>query len=641
MTGEPSGVLMAAHPKGSSGSDPAEHHLVDIALVEQPPRRATIGSGKASAITPGRRAGDIACLSSVQLDVLVVGGGVVGAGSALDAVTRGLSTGLVEAQDWASGTSSRSTKLVHGGLRYLQMLDFKLVHQALKERDLLLRRLAPHLVQPVPVLYPLRGKLFERVYVGAGIGLYDLLGWSSGRSSSLPWHKHFSKRQALNLAPGLKRDVLAGAIRYYDAQVDDARYVLELVRTAASYGAVPVSRLRVAGLLREGDRVVGAQAVDAETGQKHEIRARSTILATGAWTEETEAFADEGQGALVRPSKGVHLVLPKNAVDSSVGLILRTEKSVLFLLPWLGHWLVGTTDTDWPYEKARPVATASDIDYLLKELSSVLEKPLSRDDVEAVFAGLRPLIAGVGVVRGPGEMGRFDGSAANAATTATGAGTAKLSREHAVSQPAPGLVVISGGKYTTYRVMAADAVDAAIAAAPDGSLAGAEKSGTQDVPLIGARGFSSRWQQRDKLAERYGLEAATMEHLLRRYGGLVDEVLALIEAQPDLAGPLEGAEGYLRAEAVYGVTHEGARHLDDLLARRTRVAIETRNLGIASAPSVCELVAPLLGWDDAACAAEIDDYRRLAELEREASLVAGDEEAAAIVSSSPTLMPLP
>jgi len=578
----------------------------------------------------------------------------VGAGTALDAVTRGLSTGLVEAQDWASGTSSRSTKLVHGGLRYLQMLDFKLVHEALKERDLLLRRIAPHLVTPVPVLYPLRSRVFERIYVGAGIGLYDLLGWSSGRGSSLPWHKHFSKRQALNLAPGLKKDVLAGAIRYYDAQVDDARYVLELVRTAASYGAVPVSRLKVSGFLREGDRVVGARAVDAETGEEHEIRARSTILATGAWTEETEAFAADGKGegraSLVRPSKGAHLVLPRDAVDSSVGLILRTEKSVLFLLPWLGHWLVGTTDTDWPYQKARPVATASDIDYLLNELNSVLEAPVSRDDVEAVFAGLRPLVAGVGVVRGPGEMGRFDGSGsagggagagAGGGTEAVGATTAKLSREHAVSRPAPGLVVISGGKYTTYRVMAADAVDAVVSAGPDSSLAGAEKSGTQDVPLIGARGFSSRWQQRDELAARHGLAVPVMEHLLRRYGGLVDEVLALIGENADLGGPLEGAETYLKAEAVYGVTHEGARHLDDLLARRTRVAIETKDLGIASARAVGELVAPLLGWDAATLAAEIEDYHRRAQLEREASLVAGDEEAAEIVSSSPTLMPLP
>ncbi|HMK97083.1 MAG TPA: glycerol-3-phosphate dehydrogenase/oxidase, partial [Acidimicrobiales bacterium] len=438
----------------------------------------------AEALSPWRRSSDIEKLCAGELDILVVGGGVVGAGAALDATTRGFATGLIEARDWASGTSSRSTKLVHGGLRYLQMLDFRLVREALKERDLLLRRLAPHLVRPVPVLYPLRNYFFERVYVGAGVALYDLLGWSIGGSRELPRHRHLSKRSTLEATPGLRATAVTGAVRYYDAQVDDARLVLELVRTAVSYGATAQNRMRLTGFLRAGSRVSGARVTDTETGQEHEVRARVTVVATGAWTEETEALALEGNGALVRPSKGTHLVVPAAAIESSTGLILRTKRSVLFVLPWGPHWLIGTTDTDWPYDKDNPLATAADIEYLLGEINSVLDRPVRRSDIEAVFAGLRPLVAGVGVVRGPGDMRRGDGASADVATT-------KLSREHAVTSPVPGLVVVSGGKYTTYRVMAVDAVDTAVRFL---GLSTDLPSQTERIPLLGARNFADLWE---------------------------------------------------------------------------------------------------------------------------------------------------
>ncbi len=381
----------------------------------------------------------MAGLGSRELDVLVDGGGITGAGIALDAATRGLSVGLVEAQDWAAGTSSRSSKLIHGGLRYLQMLDFHLVRQGLKERALIMQRLAPHLVRPVPIMWPLRKPVVERAYVGAGIALYDLLGLAVGSGRGLPLHRHLSKRAALALAPALRADALAGAILYYDAQVDDARYVVEVVRTAVSFGAVAVNRAKAVGFLREGERVVGAVLRDTETGEELEARARMSVIATGAWTEETEGLAGRERAMRVRPSKGAHLMVAREKLALSSGLIVRTDRSVLFVLPWGEHWLIGTTDTDWEYGKARPLATSSDVDYLIAQVNCVLAEPLTRDDVEATFAGLRPLVAGSGVVRGPGE-GQGKGGSAQ---------TPKLSRDHAIGRPAPGLVVVSGGKYTT------------------------------------------------------------------------------------------------------------------------------------------------------------------------------------------------
>lgn len=343
---------------------------------------------------PAERAESLAGMAERELDVLVVGAGVVGAGTALDAVTRGLSTGLVEARDWASGTSSRSSKLIHGGLRYLEMLDFALVREALKERGLLLERLAPHLVKPVPFLYPLQHKGWERLYAGSGVALYDAMSMTSGHGRGLPAHRHLTRSHALRIAPALKKDALVGALQYYDAQVDDARYVATLVRTATAYGAKVANRARVTGFLREGERVVGARVQDVEGGGEYEIHAKQIVNATGVWTDDTQAMVGERGQFHVRASKGIHLVVPKDRINAATGLILRTEKSVLFVIPWGRHWIIGTTDTDWNLDKAHPAASSADIDYLLEHVNSVLSVPLTRDDVEGVYAGLRPLLAG-------------------------------------------------------------------------------------------------------------------------------------------------------------------------------------------------------------------------------------------------------
>ncbi|GFN06456.1 hypothetical protein Smic_50120 [Streptomyces microflavus] len=368
-------------------------------------RTATLG--------PAERTAALAAMAERELDVLVVGAGVVGAGTVLDAATRGLSTGLVEARDWASGTSSRSSKLIHGGLRYLEMLDFALVREALKERGLLLERLAPHLVKPVPFLYPLQHKGWERLYAGSGVALYDAMSVSSGHGRGLPVHRHLSRRHALRVAPALKKDALVGALQYYDAQMDDARFVTELVRTAASYGAQVANRARVIGFLREGERVVGALVQDVEGGKEYEVRAKQVVNATGVWTDDTQGLIGERGQFHVRASKGIHLVVPKDRIHSATGLILRTEKSVLFVIPWGRHWIIGTTDTDWDLDKAHPAASSADIDYLLEHVNSVLNTPLTRDDVQGVYAGLRPLLAGESDA------------------------TSKLSREHTVAHPAP------------------------------------------------------------------------------------------------------------------------------------------------------------------------------------------------------------
>ena len=486
-----------------------------------------------TALSPAGRREAIARMTGSELDVLVVGGGVVGAGTALDAVTRGLTTAIVEQRDWASGTSSRSSKLIHGGLRYLEMLDFGLVREALRERGLLLDRIAPHLVRPVPFLYPLQHRVWERAYAGTGVALYDALAYTSGTARGLRHHRHLSRGQALREAPCLRKNSLTGAIQYWDAQEDDARFTMTVVRTAASFGALAANRAQVMGFLRQGERVTGARVTDLETGKEFEVRAKQVINATGVWTDDTQAMADARGQFHVRASKGIHLVVPRDRLPSSTGLILRTEKSVLFVIPWGRHWIIGTTDTDWTLAKAHPAASAQDIDYLLEHVNSVLNSPLTREDVEGVYAGLRPLLSG------------------------EEESTSKLSREHVVGHPVPGLVVVAGGKFTTYRVMAADAVDEA-ARTMDARI---PESCTAELPLLGADGYRPLWNQRRALAVTSGIHVARVEHLLNRYGACVHELLDLIRADPSLARPLPGADDYLAVEARYAVTHEGATRL--------------------------------------------------------------------------------
>ena len=570
------------------------------------PARATTRLG------PAERAAALEALASTELQVLVVGGGVVGAGVALDAVTRGLTTGLVEARDFGSGTSSRSSKLIHGGLRYLEQLNVGLVREALSERSLLLQRIAPHLVHPVSFLFPFTHHVWERAYVGAGVTAYDTLGFSMGQTRGLPGHRQLTRSGALRLAPALNRTALTGALVYWDAQVDDARYVVTLVRTAASFGAHAASRTQVTGFLREGERVTGVRAKDLETGNEVEIRAQQIVNATGVWTDEIQEMVG-GRGTInVRASKGVHLVVPRDRIHSSTGIILRTPVSVLFVIPWGRHWIIGTTDTDWSLDKAHPAASRADIDYVLGQLNRSLSVPLTRDDVEGVYAGLRPLLAG------------------------ESESTSKLSREHTVAHPVPGLVMIAGGKYTTYRIMARDAVDA-VAHGLDEKVA---PSCTDSVPLAGADGFIALWNSRHALARSSGLHVARIEHLLHRYGSMIGEILALIAADPGLGKPLAGADDYLRAEIVYAVSHEGARHLDDVLARRTHASIETWDRGVSAAEDAASLMAGPMKWRPRQVARELENYRIRVEAERASQEADTDQDADAIRLGAPDIVPV-
>jgi glycerol-3-phosphate dehydrogenase len=388
-----------------------------------------------------------------------------------------------------------------------------------------------------------------------------------------------------------------------DAQVDDARHTLTVVRTAASFGALAANGTQVVGFLRQGERVSGATVRDVETGRTFEVRAKQVINATGVWTDDTQALADTRGQFHVRASKGIHLVVPRDRLQSNTGIILRTEKSVLFIIPWGRHWIIGTTDTEWSLEKAHPAASASDIDYLLEHVNAVINSPLTREDVEGVYAGLRPLLSG------------------------ESESTSKLSREHVVGHPVPGLVVVAGGKYTTYRVMAADAVDEAVRGL--------------DARVLGADGYQALWNQRQALAVSSGVHVARVEHMLNRYGSRVHDLLALLRDEPSLAAPLPGADDYLQVEALYAVTHEGARHLDDVLARRTRISIESWDRGVAAAPTVADLMAGPLGWDEEQKQREIKHYLLRVEAERDSQTKPDDTTAEAARLGAPDIVPLP
>jgi len=445
------------------------------------------------------------------------------------------------------------------------------------------------------------------VGAGSGVALYDAMAYTSGTAHGLHHHRHLTRGQALREAPCLRKDALTGAIQYWDAQMDDARFTMTVVRTAVTFGALAANRAKVTGFLRQGERVTGAQVTDLETGEEFEVRAKQVINATGVWTDDTQALADTRGQFHVRASKGIHLVVPRDRLMSSTGIILRTEKSVLFVIPWGRHWIIGTTDTDWTLAKEHPAATAADIDYLLGHVNAVLNSPLRIQDVEWVYAGLRPLLTG------------------------EEESTSKLYREHVVGHPVPGLVVVAGGKFTTYRVMAADAVDEAArsldARVPD--------SCTAELPLTGADGYRPLWNQRRALAVSAGIHVARVEHLLNRYGACTTDLLEMLRADPSLAVPLPGADDYLAVEARYAVTHEGALHLDDVLTRRTRISIEAWDRGGAAAVPVADLMAGLLGWSEEDKKRELERYLARVDAERESQTKPDDDSAEAARLEAP------
>ncbi|WP_037075427.1 glycerol-3-phosphate dehydrogenase/oxidase [Pseudonocardia spinosispora] len=547
-----------------------------------------MSASRTSRLDPDGRRSALLAASSERYDLAVVGGGVTGVGVALDAAARGLSVVLLDAGDLAGGTSSRSGKTAHGGLRYLEQLNFGLVAGALHERDLMIRTLAPHLVAPEPFLVPLTRR-WERAYIGAGVALYDamaLVGRTGGQGG-VPHHRHLSRRRALREAPGLAPDSLTGAIQYFDGRMDDARYALAVARTAATYGARLVPHARVTDVHVGGGRVRGVRVRDELSGDELDVRASAVVNAAGVWAADVQAMAGAATFE-VTPSKGVHLLVERDAFDSTTGILARADDSVIILRRWYGRWLLGTTDTAYHGDRRSPTVEHDDVEYLLRNVNRYLARPLGRSDVVGAFAGLRPLLR---AVRGT--------PATSAATTSA------LSRDHAVIEEPAGLVTIVGGKYTTYRVMARDAVDAAARAIG----AGLPPTPTARLPLFGAAGWPVVANQLSRLAEQYGVDEVHLRRMLHRYGDELPEVLAPLAVDPTLGTPLPSAAGYLGVEFRHAVTHEGALTLSDVLVRRTRVSIEQPDAGVAAAASVAALVAPILGWDEQRQRREVDAYR--------------------------------
>ena len=591
------------------------------------------GTAGDSRLGPEQRAAWLEELSGEQgdgrVDVVVIGGGVTGAGCALDLALRGLSVALLEQRDLASGTSSRSSKLIHGGLRYLQRLEFGLVSESLTERRLLLGRLAPHLVRPVQFLYPIRRGWRERLRTGLGIALYSLM--AGGGRHAHGSHRHLGARGTHQLAPGLDAGVVRGGITYWDGQTDDARLVVAIARTAAAYGARILTSTRVQELVVTDGAVRGVIAHCGETGRTFKLDADAVINATGVWTSQIEQLAERGADApdlertRIRASKGIHLLVPKDRIDLHCGLIVPTPPSVLFVVPWGERWIVGTTDSDWDLDYAHPAASSADIELLLERLNSVLADPISREDICGVYAGLRPLVAG-------------DASE-----------SAKLSREHTITRVAPGLVSVAGGKYTTYRVMAADTVERAlgevmVARGRTAPIlprrrrdAAARRSATLVTPLVGAAGYEERRRHHDELGARVGLSRVAGAHLLDRYGDRIDEVLDLIAAQPDLGEPLAGGLPYLRAEVVHAVRSEGALHLDDVLTRRTRLSVESWDRGVDVAQDTAELMGAELDWSPEAIEREVWHYQARVEAERDSQTRPDDQTADAARLGAPDI----
>ena len=541
-----------------------------------------------SQLGPDQRETAISQLGTEQFDILVIGGGVNGVGAALDAAARGLKVALIEAQDIAAGTSSRSSKLIHGGLRYLEQYDFKLVREALHERELMVSTLCPHLVKPVGFLFPLTEKLKERTYVGAGLALYDAL---RGFQRALPWHKHLSQKQINEIAPSLRHDLVTGAIKYFDAQVDDARHTMAVARTAARHGAIIATRVSAESLIREGKRVVGVNALDLETGKRIKIKAGATVMCAGVWSDQLHEQFELTPGYNVTMSKGAHIVVPGSAIKSDAGIIVKTPVSVLFLIPWADKWIVGTTDTPYEGDRAEPFATREDVQYILDQANRVLEPKLKAEEIIGVYAGLRPLVA-----------------------NKKSATTTKLSREHTVDRPAAGFVSIAGGKYTTYRVMAKDVIDRAVIELRRIT----KESVTEKLPLVGADGYFALEQQKDRIAQESGLDVATVTHLLNRHGSLISEILEIIKDQPKLAAKLDAELPYIKAEIVYAASHEGARSVDDVISRRTRLSFEAANHGLYLAEEVAALIAPVLGWSAKERKESMAHYAGLVEREKAA-----------------------
>lgn len=552
-------------------------------------------------MTRRTRDDDLHTLRTQTFDLLVVGGGITGAGIALDAAARGLRVGLIEKGDIASGTSSWSTKLVHGGLRYLEQFDFPMVREGLRERHTLLR-IAPHLVHKLSFLYPSNTGVIGKTYVDAGLWAYDLL----AGTRALGIHQRLSRAEEQAGAP-LKAPWDRGGFSYYDSQTDDARLALSVLLTAIERGAVASAYVEATGLLKENGRIAGVHVRDvlAPKGTPHAaftVRAHAVVNATGVWMDRVQRMDDETVQAHVVPSKGSHIVVPFDRLPIKTAVIMpkTSDGRVLFAVPWQGRVVIGTTDAAYEGDLDRPVASDDEVDFILRNANDYLSVSLTRADVIATYAGLRPLIRMTHVdVSGGQDPGGRDH------TRHEKSDTKDLSRTHVVVTSPSGLVSIGGGKLTTYRLMAHDAVEAAIQAT---DLKAPRRADTSRLLLTGAAGYQALRGQVGPLSARYGVPPTLVLHLLGRYGTHTVAVLEIIAGQPDLAEHIVPDLAYVWAEAVYSARHEHVTTLEDVLARRMRLNLLDRSHGVGPALRVATLIAPTLGWDGARIDVEVARY---------------------------------
>ncbi|HEU4672591.1 MAG TPA: glycerol-3-phosphate dehydrogenase/oxidase [Candidatus Limnocylindrales bacterium] len=552
-----------------------------------------------------RRSAALRALADERWDVLVVGGGIVGAGALLDAVSRGLRAALIERDDLAVGTSSRSSRLIHGGLRYLETFRFHLVREALAERSRLLE-LAPHLVRLEPFLFPVYGLPFvHHAFYGSGLLLYDLLGAARDGGFS----EHLSAGATLERAPMLRRRGLRAGIVYHDGVEDDARMVVTVARTAISAGALAATRVAATGLLtdREG-RAIGVRARDAIGDAELEIRAERIVDARGVWAGRSDGPWPAGEATIV-PSRGSHLVFPRERIPIASGMTLRIPGRVLFIVPWPGAWVVGTTDDPDAGPPDRPAPTGVETRAILELVNRTLELDLRPSDAVGAYAGLRPLVA----APGQGPSSRRPGS------------TVSLSREHRVWRDPSGLVRVAGGKFTTYRLIARDAVEAALG----GEEARRRPSRTHEIPLLGAAPQGSLDALAERLARECGLPADVATRLVERHGTEAQGIVG--HGTEERLGP---DVGQLEAEVRWAVREELALSLDDVLARRTRLATLLPDRGAAIAPRVAAIVGAELGWDAARQAREVEAYLADAHREYDVPAQAGDPAAAAAAAGA-------
>jgi glycerol-3-phosphate dehydrogenase len=536
----------------------------------------------------------LAHMANEQFDVLVVGGGITGAGVALDAAARGLRVALVDKADLASGTSSKSSKLVHGGLRYLQQKEYLLVYENLAERQRLLDN-APHLVSPLPFLIPIFGrdgvlkKGVAKVYSTA-LWLYDVTGGLRiGKR-----HKRISVDDAVAHMPTLRKDYLAAAFLYWDARADDARLTLAIARTAVlDHGAVAANYAPVTGFLKDEDgRLKGARLADGT-----DVRAEVVVNAAGVWVDEVRALDEGADPDTLRPAKGIHIAVAWDKIRTDIAAVVPVPKDrrSIFVVPWGDRVYLGTTDTDYDGPLDDPQCTPEDVRYILDAINLVITEPLSEADVLGTWAGLRPLVK-----------------------SATSERTADLSRRHAVVTTPSGLVTVTGGKLTTYRKMAADTVDEVVRGLSRGRRGRrVRRSPTKKLALRGAAGLDA--VRDDGAAARFGVAPDVLAHLTSRHGGEARTIVAMVQADPDLGRPLVLGLPYLRAEAIYAARYEMAHTLDDVLSRRTRSLLLARDAAAAAAPEVARLIAPELGWSDEEVERQVADFVARCDREREAA----------------------